>query len=231
MPLPAAIPDLLKAKNSTIAGGGTLMTITAKNQLLTSKFAETGDAILITKGCAISSVAILAKSFPETVKRKAGMEHYHHACESFYDISVLKDALTIMEGKTENGVTAMHDVTEGGVLSAIYEMAIASGNGAKIYFDKLPISETQLRVCEVFSLDPSYCIGAGALVITCKKKAVPQIIKRLGQKKYPLCRSGGNNKNSNGIKLIKENRESDLIYGEKDPYWEAFFTASRSGWK
>jgi len=221
----------IEGQNSTIAGGGTLITITEQNQLLTSKLAEPGDAILVTKGCAISSVAILAKSFPKTVKNRAGTEHYHNACESFCDISVLKDALTATNGEKQKKVTAMHDVTEGGVLGAIYEMAIASNNGAIIYDDKLPIGETQSRVCEVFSLDPRYCIGAGSMVITCKKDAVPKIISELEKINISCAGVGEITEKSKGIKLNKEGRESDLIYYEKDPYWEAFFKALKSGWK
>ena len=221
----------IEGQNSTIAGGGTFVTITAQNRLLTSKFAGTGDAILVTKGCAISSTAILAKSFPETVKNRAGTDHYHNACESFYDISVLRDALTARDGEKQNEVTAMHDVTEGGVLGAIYEMAVASDNGAIIYNDKLPINETQSRVCEIFSLPPPFCTGAGSMVITCKKEAVAKIITRLGENNIPCTEVGEMTEKSNGIKLNEEGRESDLAYHEKDPYWEAYFKALRSGWK
>ncbi|PVW13759.1 AIR synthase family protein [Marixanthomonas spongiae] len=221
----------IEGQNSTIAGGGTLITLTEQNQLLTSKLAEPGNAILVTKGCAISSVAILAKSFPQTVKNKTGTEHYHNACESFYDISVLKDALTATGGEKQKEVTAMHDVTEGGVLGAIYEMAIASDNGAIIYNDKLPINETQFRVCEVFSLLPSYCIGAGSMIITCKKNVASKIITNLEGNNISCTEVGEITEKSNGIKLIEKDRESDLIYYEKDPYWEAFFKALKLGWK
>lgn len=221
----------IEGQNSTIAGGGTLITITEQNQLLTSKLAEPGDTILVTKSCAISSAAILAKSFPEKVKNKVGIEHSHNACESFYNISVLKDALTATDGEKQKEVTAMHDVTEGGVLGAIYEMAIASDNGAIIYNDKLPIGETQSRVCEVFSLDPRYCIGAGSMVIACKKNAVPKIITKLEKNNIPCTEVGEITEKSKGIKLNEEGRKSELIYHEKDPYWEAFFKALKSGWK
>ncbi|MGO3181476.1 MAG: AIR synthase family protein [Aequorivita sp.] len=219
----------IEGQNSTIAGGGTLITVAPRNQFLISKYAECGDAILVTKGCAISSVAILAKSFPETVKNKVGIENYFNACESFQDISVLKDALKV--GVGENEVSAMHDVTEGGVLGAIYELATASGNGAIIYKDKLPISETQLRVCEVFSLDPPSCTGAGAMIITCKKHAVQKIITQLEENGIPCTEVGKITEKGKGIKLNKKESESDLVYNEKDPYWEAYFKALKSGWK
>lgn len=221
----------IEGQNSTIAGGATFITVAKQDQLLTSKFAKPGDAILVSKSCAISSAAILAKSFPQTVKNKAGTENYHQACESFYNISVLKDALTAVTNEKEKSITAMHDVTEGGVLGAIYEMAIASDNGAVIDNDKLPIKETQSEVCEVFSLDPRYCIGAGAMIMTCKKNAVPKIMAQFKENNISCTKVGEITQKNHGIQLIEEGKRSDLIYHEKDPYWEAFFKALKSGWK
>lgn len=221
----------VEGQNSTIAGGGTFIAIADQDRMLTSKFANSGDAILMTKSCAISSAAILAKSFPNTVKNTAGTENYHNACESFYDISVLKDALAAMSGEKHGEVTAMHDVTEGGVFGAIYEMATASGKGAIIYTEKLPIGEAQSQVCKVFSLDPRSCIGAGSMLLTCKKSAAPTIIARLKESIISCAEVGMITEKSNGIIVDEQGRLSSLSYAEKDPYWEAFSKALKLGWK
>src|SRR5690606_20469160 len=55
-------------QNSTIAGGGTLIAIAPKEQLLVARYGRPGDRLLVTKCCALSSTAILALSFPQTVK-------------------------------------------------------------------------------------------------------------------------------------------------------------------
>src|SRR5690606_25741622 len=62
----------VEGQNSTIAGGGTLISIALKEQILVSKYAKASNVILVTKQCAISSTSILAMSFPETVKNKLG---------------------------------------------------------------------------------------------------------------------------------------------------------------
>jgi len=219
----------IEGQNSTIAGGGTLITMVKQDQLLTSNLAKPGDAILVTKACATSSVAILAKSFPETVKNKAGLEHYNKACELFEDISVIKDGFTATDG--ENGVSAMHDVTEGGVLGAVHEMALASDNGAMIYKDKLPIDETRSQICEIFSLAPADCIGAGSMIIACRKDSVEKISAKLKESNIRCTEVGEITEKDKGIKLNEGDSESALVYKEKDPYWEAFFTALKSGWK
>src|SRR5690606_18689616 len=111
-------------QHSTIAGGGTLITVAPRDTLLTAAAARTGDAILVTKQCALSAAAILAMSFPDAVRNKAGTEVYQRASDSFYHTSALPDALLAVDGQAgSTPVSAMHDVTEGGVLGAIYELA------------------------------------------------------------------------------------------------------------
>ncbi len=221
----------VEGQNATVSGGATFMTIAPRARMLTSKFAKPGDAILATKSCALSSTAILAMSFPATVKDKAGLENYQRACASFYDISVLKDALTATNTKDRGEISAMHDVTEGGILGAAYEMAKASGQGAVIYNDKLPIDETRSAVCKAFSLDPRYCTGAGSMILACKKEAVQNIISRLAKEHIPCKEIGEITVERKGIQLNEKGKETNIIYHEKDPYWEAFFKALKSGWK
>lgn len=222
-----------EGQRSTIAGGGTFTTVAPKAQLLTSTLARPGDVILVTKTCALSASAILAMSFPETVKNQAGIAHYQEACAAFYATSSLQDALVaVRENSRHAGVTAMHDVTEGGVLGAIYELAVASGNGALVDNQRLPIGEAQTAVCNVFSLDPSRCIGAGAMVITCRPDAVEALIARLAAVNIPCSEVGWITPAPQGIKIAygKNGNTSDLTYQEEDPYWAAFYRAMQSGW-
>jgi len=222
----------IENQHSTIAGGGTLITVAPKDQLLVSSFAQAGDSILVTKEAAILSAAILARCFPETVKNKAGAEIYQLACQSFYQTSSLRDALTAVgEKKEHHDITAMHDVTEGGVLGAIYELAVASGNGAVIYDQQLPLGEVPKKVCSVFSLDPRFCVGAGAMIVTCKKGTARDVIDRLARKNIACTEVGQLRAPSRGIKLAENGIENDLVYMERDPYWAAFFNAYNAGWK
>lgn len=222
----------IEGQNSTIAGGGTLISIAPKNNLLVSKYAKPGDVILVTKSCAISTTAILAMCFPETVKNKLGTEKHQQACATFYNTSSLEDALAAVGKNHEHkDITAMHDVTEGGVMGAIYEIATASGNGAFIYNDKLPIGQLQNDVCSLFSLDPRNCIGAGSMIITCKHAAASTVINRLAKEKITCTAVGELVEKHKGIHLITNEKESTVIYNENDPYWAAYFKALHSGWK
>lgn len=222
----------VEGQNSTIAGGGTFIAIGPRQRMLTSRLARPGDAILVTKCCGISSAAILAMSFPETVKQKAGIEIQQLASESFYQTSSLRDVvLAVGDDPAQAGVTAMHDVTEGGVLGAIYELAVACGNGMLVHADKLPVERVQAQVCGIFDLDPRNCIGAGSMIITCRKEKANTIIDRLRAGGISCTEVGAIQPPDLGMMIIEGEETRALGYSETDPYWAAFFTALKLGYR
>src|SRR5690606_2646201 len=165
-------------------------------------------------------------SFPETVKNKLGKETFDAGCALFYKTSSVEDAIAATGNEHRNAkVTAMHDVAEGGVLGAVYEMAIASGNGARIYNDCLPICDTQQQICNLFSIDPRFSVGAGSMIIAVEKGSEDKVIKRLKEQGVECIAVGEFTEIEKGIKLIDENGEKEVPYFRNDPYWAAFFNA------
>ena len=223
----------IEGQNSTIAGGGTFITLAAADKILTSEKAKPGDTILLTKQCAISSAALLAMSFPQTVKSKLGNEIFNDACDLFYQTSSLKEALIAAKFNDDDiVVSAMHDVTEGGVLGAIYEMAVASGNGALIYEGKIPVGNAPKEICQFFSIDPKYSIGAGAMLISIRKNHEKSLIKSLSDQFIDCTMIGEMKESDQGINIVKTNGETlPLQFQSKDPYWNAFFYALKNDWK
>jgi hydrogenase maturation factor len=223
----------IEGQNSTIAGGGTMIAVAQKDKILISKNAQAGNIILLTKQCAISSAAILAMSFPQTVKARLGFESYYNACELFFKTSSLQDGL-IAAGLNNDDTTvvnAMHDVTEGGVLGAVYEMAAASGNGVLIDNQKIPIGETQREICKLFSLDPRYCIGAGAMLMAVQKGHEQRVMDALAHKNIECTAIGEMLHKSEGMHILENSETKPLVYQQKDPYWNAFFNALKNNWK
>lgn len=218
----------IAGQDSTISGGGTLCTVVERDKVLTSAAARAGDVLLVTKQCALSSTAILAMSFPETVRNLAGTEIQQEACNSFYRTSSLPDALTAV--KTA-GISAMHDVTEGGVLGAIYELAMASSLGAKIVSNLLPVSPVQEQICRIFDLDYRYCVGAGALILACQKEVAIAVIQRLDEEGIACTVVGELCRADKGVKLLEQGQELDVLYQGEDPYWASYYQATLKGWK
>ncbi|MFO8061086.1 MAG: AIR synthase family protein [Bacillota bacterium] len=147
-----------------------------------SSSSEEGDALILTKTAGIEGTAILAADFADILRQQGVSDDVLTEGELMgRDISVVCDA-RIAAGA---GARAMHDVTEGGVLGAVYEMIIAAQCGAIIYEDQIPIADCTREICALMDLDPLRLISSGALLIAAAQdSAVTDALNRAG---VPAC--------------------------------------------
>ena len=133
-----------------------------EDRLVSTAGAKPGQDILVTKWIGIEGTSIIAKE-----KEKELLEHFSAA---FVDtakgfdqyLSVLPDSRIAVE----HGVSAMHDVTEGGIYGALWEVAEASGIGLEIDLKAIPIRQETVEICEYFELNPYYLISSGCMLMT-----------------------------------------------------------------
>ena len=117
----------------TVIGGGVMMTLAPEQEYLASCMSKPGDALIMTKGTGIATTAILSRAFPKTIEKAYGTSFLEKAQRYLRQFSVVEDALTAASiGLRDKGITAMHDVTEGGLLGALYEFSEASKVGLEI---------------------------------------------------------------------------------------------------
>lgn len=140
--------------------------------------AREGDLLVITKGIAIEATAIIAAEFAEDVSRRFGPEFQDRSARFLKDpgISVVPEAR--IAARTP-GVHAMHDVTEGGMATAIREMAEAAGLGAIIEAAKIPHFDESRRLMRLYGLDILGAIGSGSLLIACSEAGTGGLLRRL----------------------------------------------------
>jgi len=131
------------------------------NALISTGGAKPGDSIILTQFAATEGTAILAWLFEQELKREFGAELVDNAKKLLNSISVVKEGLLA----AKYGVSCMHDVTEGGVLGALWEIGTASGYGFKIEKRKIPILEETRRICSFLGLDPLKLISSGSMII------------------------------------------------------------------
>ena len=77
-------------------------------------------------------------------------------------LSVVKDA----DIAKSVGVNSMHDITEGGVFGALWEVAQASGTGLCIELKEIPVRQETVEICEFFGISPYELISSGSMLIT-----------------------------------------------------------------
>ncbi len=73
----------------------------------------------------------------------------------------------------------MHDVTEGGVATALDELARACGHRFKVCLDRIPVRAETTALCSRLGLDPLGLIGSGALLICCRPGSAEAILKAI----------------------------------------------------
>jgi len=124
--------------------------------------AKLGDDIVVTKLLCLEGTSIIANDYLDRVRDVLTDDEIEIAKDYVNSISVVKEGLIA----GEFGVNSMHDITEGGVLGALWEIAEASNLGFKVYDDKMPISGVTYKICEKLNIDPLKFISSGSMLIT-----------------------------------------------------------------
>lgn len=152
-----------------------------KENLITTSNARAGDDLILTKGIGIEATAIIAREREVELTDRFSSDFLNRAKGylTVPGISVLKEALIAAGMK---GVHAMHDPTEGGVATAIHELAYATKLGAVLWEKKLIISEETKKLCAEFRLDPLGVISSGALLIATAPTKTKEILLALTEK-------------------------------------------------
>lgn len=154
----------------------TAIGIARKGEYVTSSGARPGDDVIVTKSLGLEGTVVLASDFEDILRAKMPPEQLKRAQSFIDEISVVDDGL-IAAGA---GATAMHDITEGGLLGACFEVAEASGAGVEVYADKLPILPETEAICDFFNIDPLGLISSGSMLI-CTSNG-EKVIKALKEK-------------------------------------------------
>lgn len=132
-----------------------------KDRMLPTKGAKPGQDIVITKWAALEGTAILAKEKEEELLQKFPAFLIEEAKGYSQYLSIIKEAA--IAGKSN--VSAMHDITEGGVFGALWEMAESAGVGLTIDLKKIPIKQATVEICNYFDVNPYEMMSSGSLML------------------------------------------------------------------
>lgn len=208
---------------STVSGGVTMFTLAELSAIKSAAYVRPGLDLIVTKTAALSSAAILARSFPKYIAKHVGKRAQEALSESFYSMSVLPEIQALRsEPQVFERVVALHDVTEGGVLGAVYEMSEAGGVGVVLDQDQIPLGPDQQAVCSLFGIDPYRCVGAGSLLIASEKNRSPAVLAVLQQAGIRAAKIGETTEHTDEKYVWRQGERQTLDYVEEDPYWSAF---------
>jgi len=139
-----------------------------KGRVVTTSGARAGNDVVMTKTAGVEGTAIIAFDKEAELLKALGRDLVDRAKEFMGRISVVKEG--IVAG--EFGVDSMHDVTEGGILGAAWEISEASGCGLCLYKDRIPVAYETQKICGFYGINPLKLISSGCMLITCGNGAL-----------------------------------------------------------
>ena len=151
------VTDVVNSPVISVTGVGKLK----KDKMLSPKNIQPGYEIVMTKYAGLEGSAILSASKEEELKERYPAYIIDNAKAFINEISVVKDSKIAME----HGAVFMHDVTEGGVFGALWEVAGAARMGLRVDLKKIPIRQETVEICEYFDINPYMLISSGSMLI------------------------------------------------------------------
>ena len=153
-----------------------------KDLLVRSADARVGDDLILTKGIGIEATSIIARERELELKIHFPAPFINSAKDYLFRLSVLKEAQIAID---TGGVHAMHDPTEGGIATAVRELAAAAEVGAEVWIDQLIVTDETDALCSFFDLDPLGVISSGALLIAAEPSRSEPILEALTANQIP----------------------------------------------
>jgi hydrogenase maturation factor len=142
-----------------------ILTVTAIGAVegapITAAGAEAGMDILVSKWIGLEGTAILAKLREEELRSRYAQPFLDRAKQFEEYLSVRSEAAVA----AQSGVAAMHDISEGGIFGALWELGQCSGVGLEIDLKKIPIRQETVEICEFFNLNPYKLVSGGSLLM------------------------------------------------------------------
>ncbi|MGB9868194.1 MAG: AIR synthase family protein [Bacillota bacterium] len=129
--------------------------------LVTPQGMKPGHALIVTKSVGLEGTSILAVAKRDVLDLSVPREMIRQAMEFSKLISVVRDGLVAAGA----GASAMHDITEGGLLGAVWELCHAAGCGAVVHREAVPVAPETAAICKALSLDPLKLISSGSMLV------------------------------------------------------------------
>lgn len=122
---------------------------------------QAGDYIYMTKQAGLEGAGIIANDFYQELSDVLTAEELSEAKGYLNNVSVLKEG--IAAGKV--GTAGMHDITEGGVLGAVWELAEIADVGLRLIADDIPVTTPIRKIAAHFNIDFMRLISSGSMMI------------------------------------------------------------------
>ena len=173
-----------------------------RGRLISTGGAKPGMSLIATKWIGIEGTSILAKEKKEALEERFSKQFVERAIEFDRYLCVLPEGRIA----ADHGAAAMHDVTEGGIYGALWEMAEASKVGIEVDLKAIPVRQETIELCEFFDINPYRLISSGCMLIAAHDG--DGLIRKLKEADIP----------ANIIGRVTDNNDRVVISGDRRQY-------------
>lgn len=177
-----------------------------KNGSQSAENMKPGDYIMITKKAGMEGTGVIASDMEDELKGFLAQNEIDEAKAMLDSVSVVPEG--VIAGKI--GTHGMHDVTEGGILGAVWEMCDISGLGAEVWADDIPVAEVTRKICDHFDVDVLRLISSGAMVICVPEDKKEQMEKAMEDAGVPSTYIGRVREAEYGVRMTRNGADSEV---------------------
>lgn len=202
----------------TLAGGHTELTPSVTQPIISGMLVgipdkkiykksdiQEGDGIILTKSVSVEGTSILTTDYKK-VLMDIGIteEEIQEGQRLINKISILKEARI---SRNFSGLRAMHDVTEGGLATALREVSISSGHKIAVQEEKIPIMALTKKICSRLNLNAMGLIGSGSLIIVIDDNQAEHLVQKLNSSGIEAAKIGNVLHDGNGLEVTTNGRK------------------------
>lgn len=170
-----AMDDAAEKLQVEIAGGDTrisenvqvpILTVTgigrvsAENSMEERKVCA-GQELVVSKWIGMEGALLIVNAKEEELQNRYPYAMLDRVMAMEHEMTVLLEAATAVKSE----VSAMHDLSEGGILGGLWEFVGKHGVGLEIDIKKIPVKQEVIEICEYFELNPYALRSGGSLLM------------------------------------------------------------------
>lgn len=169
--------------------------------------------VVLTKWVGLEGTYRIATDKEDELRKRFSAEYIEEAKGFDRYLSIIPEAATAMK----SSVGVMHNVSEGGIFGALWDMAEHSDVGLEIELKKIPIRQETVEICNFYDINPYALLSSGCLLMTADKGY--ELVESL-HKEGISAAVIGRTTNSNDRLIINEEEKRFLTPAQQDEYFK-----------
>jgi hydrogenase expression/formation protein HypE len=201
---------------------GQMLGEVARTRLVRKTRIAIGDQILLTQGVAIEGTAILAREKSEQLRGRVQGDLLARALRFLIKPGISIVSAALAAANVGDAVHAMHDPTEGGLATGLFELVAPAGLGLQVVRGRIPVFPETNSICRALSLDPLKLIASGALLIAVAPDKVDAVLAVIKSTSIPVAVIGEVRPSSENITIMTNGNIEPLTPAFRDEIARAF---------